>query len=456
MTTLASSLVILISVLAPLALGSNRPLLWAINAVLVALVLLLTALGMLTTGSKREPLRLGQLAVPLTALCIVLIWLGVQLLPGGLGLAHPAWGLAGETLGSQISSTISINPQETQWSMLKWLTAGGLFLAVYCLARDRQQANLLLNGVIAAIAVNAVYGLVRTAFHVDRIFWFKHFQPDVLSGGFVNGNSAAMHLGMGLIAVFALIAHRIHRVRRETEQLSSRGTLRTYADAINGRIGLYVVLFVLFIICQILTGSRAGTVFTFAGLLVCLLLFAGRSRRMGMGGGTFVSLALMLVIATVVLLELSGARFVDQIARQGLEDSSRMEVYAQSLSAIRDYLLVGSGGGTFQDVFPIYRSDISRASVWDKAHNDYAELFIGLGVPVALIALGGVIAIVARCVRGVFKRRRDYIYSFIAVSASSYVALHSFFDFGIQMQANALIFAVILGVGMAQSVSSKQ
>jgi hypothetical protein len=99
MTTLASSLVILISVLAPLALGSNRPLLWAINAVLVALVLLLTALGMLTTGSKREPLRLGQLAVPLTALCIVLIWLGVQLLPGGLGLAHPAWGLAGETLG---------------------------------------------------------------------------------------------------------------------------------------------------------------------------------------------------------------------------------------------------------------------------------------------------------------------------------------------------------------------
>jgi O-antigen ligase len=115
--------------------------------------------------------------------------------------------------------------------------------------------------------------------------------------------------------------------------------LRTYADAINGRIGLYVVLFVLFIICQILTGSRAGTVFTFAGLLVCLLLFAGRSRRMGMGGGTFVSLALMLVIATVVLLELSGARFVDQIARQGLEDSSRMEVYAQSLSAIRDYLL---------------------------------------------------------------------------------------------------------------------
>jgi hypothetical protein len=74
---------------------------------------------------------------------------------------------------------------------------------------------------------------------------------------------------------------------------------------------------------------------------------------------------------------------------------------------------------------------------------------------VALIALGGMIAIVARCVRGVFKRRRDYIYSLIAVSASSYVALHSFFDFGIQMQANALAFAVILGVGMAQAIRSQ-
>jgi hypothetical protein len=60
----------------------------------------------------------------------------------------------------------------------------------------------------------------------------------------------------------------------------------------------------------------------------------------------------------------------------------------------------------------MYRSDISRASVWDKAHNDYAELFIGLGVPVALIALGGMIAIVARCVRGVFKpAQRLYLLS---------------------------------------------
>lgn len=172
---------------------------------------------------------------------------------------------------------------------------------------------------------------------------------------------------------------------------------------------------------------------------------------MGMGGGTFVTLALMLVIAIVVLLELSGARFVDQMARQGLEDSSRLEVYRQSSLAIIDYLLVGSGGGTFQDVYPMYRTDISRNYVWDKAHNDYAEMFIGLGVPVALIALSGFIVILARCVHGVFKRRRDYVYSIVAVSASSYVALHSFFDFGIQMQANALVFAVILGVGVGQS-----
>lgn len=455
MMTLASSLVILISVLAPLALGSNRPLLWAFNAMLVAVVLLITALGMLTAGGKREPLRLDQLAVPLLALGIVLIWLFVQLVPGGLGLSHPAWSLAAESLELPISNTISINPQETQWSLLKWFTAGGLFIAVYCLARNRDQASLLLHGLIAAVAVNAVYGLVRTTFHVDRIFWFKHLQPDVLSGGFVNGNSAAMHIGMGLIAVFTLVAHWMQRLRRESEQLSAKGKLRTYGDSISGSYGLYIAFLLLFMLCQFLTSSRAGIVFTFAGLGACLLLLTTRGRRSGLGGGSLVILSWSLVAAVVALLELSGATIVDRIAHDGFEDSSRFDVYTQSLSAIGDYLLLGSGGGTFQDLYPMYRWDISPTNVWDKAHNDYAELLIGLGLPVAAVAIMGFAYLVGRCMKGSLNRRRDHIYPTIAASVSVYVALHSFFDFGIQMQANALLFAVIMGVGLAQSVSSR-
>jgi len=92
--------------------------------------------------------------------------------------------------------------------------------------------------------------------------------------------------------------------------------------------------------------------------------------------------------------------------------------------------------------------------IMDKAHNDYLELAAGWGLPATLAWWGAFVWLVAICWRGFFYRRHDRVYPALAVAASILVAIHSLFDFSLQMPAISLTYAAILGVGIAQAFRS--
>ena len=59
------------------------------------------------------------------------------------------------------------------------------------------------------------------------------------------------------------------------------------------------------------------------------------------------------------------------------------------------------------------------------------------------------------CVSGARNRGRDWVYPATGVAATVLVAIHSFFDFSLQMPGIAINYACILGVACAQSYSSR-
>jgi O-antigen ligase len=104
--------------------------------------------------------------------------------------------------------------------------------------------------------------------------------------------------------------------------------------------------------------------------------------------------------------------------------------------------------------YPLY-ADQMFPYVMDRAHNDYLEFAAGLGLPAAIAwwsALGWCAFV---CARALFIRRRNRIYAVAALGATAIVAFHSMFDFSLQMPAIALTYAVILGLGMAQSFPTR-
>ena len=80
-------------------------------------------------------------------------------------------------------------------------------------------------------------------------------------------------------------------------------------------------------------------------------------------------------------------------------------MWSDSLDAIPDYALTGSGLSTYRYVFPIYRSSGGRI-FYSWAHNDYLQLLIELGLPGFLLLLWLMIAVWGQAMR-VRKTLRD-------------------------------------------------
>ena len=62
--------------------------------------------------------------------------------------------------------------------------------------------------------------------------------------------------------------------------------------------------------------------------------------------------------------------------------------------------------------------------------------------------------IAGQCFLGVTRRRRDFVYPALAFAVSVQVAVHSLVDFSLQIPAVAATYALVLGLGFAQSWSS--
>ena len=131
-------------------------------------------------------------------------------------------------------------------------------------------------------------------------------------------------------------------------------------------------------------------------------------------------------------------------------DTSRLEYWRDSLVIIKDHPL-GTGLGTFRQVFPVYEvSTISeRQAVY--AHNDYLQVLVEAGWIGFLALVGGFAVFMVKSIRKV-KRLRipdDPLRFFLAVGALSglvSMAFHSFFDFNLQMPANCVYFVTLIAI----------
>ncbi len=460
MSAIASVLIAIVVGLSSFWLGSNRPLAWSMNAVMVGGLLVFTCLALQLEARRHPALMISKLSVPVVMFGLGLSWAGVQILPLGSSIAgHPAWQVAGEALGRDIASSISINPSETVWSILRYLTAAAVLLSVYVLARSARNAQTILRVFIILTGLAALYGLTRLSLSLDKILWFDEPDNGYLTSGFINRNSAATYFGMATLASMGLVIQHVSSVLQSTSHVSGREMARKLLLAMSGMLGFDLVLFVLMLVSVLATGSRGGISFTVVAMFFMLLLYGMKTKirsRSAAGGPAWVVSILAITILILGIFELSGARLMGRLLNQGLETDSRFETYARTWEAVRDYLYLGSGLGTFQDVFTAYRLELSPdRQVWDKAHNDYLELLLGLGLPAATLVLLGFASLFFKVTGGFFARRRDTHYAAIAAAACVLVGLHSLVDFSLQIQANALAFALLLGLGLAQSWSTR-
>ncbi|NND58419.1 MAG: O-antigen ligase family protein [Xanthomonadales bacterium] len=449
MNRLVLLLLMLVVVLSPLPLGSNREWSWTLCALLVSLITLLWVVTRSWRGGEVQ--RVMHPAIPLLFLAAC-AWVVVQAsawAPQSWG--HPLWGQAAAVLGIELPGLVSLSAEDSWTALLRLLSYALVFFLAFQLGRERSRAHAMMLWLATAGVVYALFGLVVfwSGESPEWLFRGEVLLPDLRST-FINRNHFATWQGLTLLCAIVLLYMRIAKSRTRPYAMPTdrAGTVEQFI--LEAWLPLTIVL--LMVTALLLTHSRGGFVSALAGTIVLLMLLDSHSATKKLSLRVVVGAA--LAVCTLAFY-MSSEVLLDRIDRTDITNEERVIVFENIQHGIGENPVLGFGYGTFADSFRLY-DRIESPVHYDRAHNTWLENLFELGIPAALalfLAIGG---LALTCLKGVRQRHRDWAFPALGVAASVLVGVHALVDFSLQLPAVAILYACVMGVACAQSFSSQQ
>jgi len=257
-------------------------------------------------------------------------------------------------------------------------------------------------------------------------------KPDVLYATFANRNSTAL---MFVISIIVLAAVPLYR----------------------GRVGLFagVAAIALLALGAVLTQSRSGMALLGVALFFVFLRIglgfwaARRGPKSGFSTSALAAIIMAGFFAIALVASIAtGGRAADSLERLTDGQTDRPQIWEDAAYAAKEYWPVGSGMGTFDEVFQLHESlEFLAPRKAGRAHNDYIELGLEAGLVGYLIALCWVIWIAQAAFRGSAAARWTRLGSALGLAC---IAAQSVLDYPLRNQT-LLCFAAVLVILLARS-----
>jgi len=450
---------LLLVMLAPLPLGSNREWSWLLCALLLSATALVWALLSLPRAKSVIFNVNGALIIGFLGVCS---WTWLQTssqVPASW--VHPLWLMSSEVMATNLEGSITLSPDDTWTALIRLVSYALVFLLAYQWGREERLARRTLQWLVLAGLAYSVYGLAMFWGDTGQLFWFENpgYQYDV-RGTLVNRNHFATYAGMLLLVAIAVfyqvvaVAGGMHSAAPAPRHIPRGAHIASRTERLE-RFALEVwkplIVILILSTALILTHSRAGF---FSTLVAGAVLFACFNFRRRFGNRRSLAVVGLAGGFAVIAFWLTSEVLMQRIDGTELEDNARFLAYEAISESTRENPLLGFGYGTFANSFRLYRPD-TMTGYFDYAHNTYLENAFELGWPAALLLFAVILVCSLICVRGLRKRGKDWVYPAIGIAATVLVAIHSLFDFSLQIPGVAITYACILGVACAQSYSSR-
>ena len=403
------------------------------SAVMSNLIVQLVALG--TAWFYRSDLADGwaNLGWPLRILLIATLALPlIQLvpLPPAVWKSLPGREMLAETyavLGLEDGwAPVSLTPGITGLAAIGLVVPSFVLLLATRLDPPSQaRAMMVLAGcALVGVAVGVVQLLTGNA--VGNIYGSRVL--DYLYGTFASHNAA----GLFFVAATAAVVEWIFLVR-------ARGAALITASTVG----------VLFVLATLLTQSRSATALLVVPLVLVFFHLFGRGR-VESGGLTTRQKALggivaLAIIGTGAAMVMQGTGRLAQMAERFEKTSeNRPELWEDAWVSAERYWPVGSGVGTFDEVFQIDESLETLIPLKaGRAHNDYLELAIDSGIfGVSLVFIW----ILYLAIAAYRRSQAGGVSTAFIVGLALAFAAHSMLDFPLRNQAMLCIAALIVGL----------
>lgn len=430
-------LLVALLLLAPIPVGSNRPVFWLGWAALIALLGLVQVAAQARLAPGRRARARDHL--PLFALIgAVAFWGGIQSLPG-LGALAGALPVP-EALRP---ATISVAPGASLLAALRLLSYLVFFALALEVASRPDRAERMAWAVFFGIFVHALYGLAALTVLGDSAFWGeKTAYEGFATGTFVNRNAFASFVGLGMVLGLGLTLRRLRRKR-------IRDSYGRHRQALMGAdfLGLAVML-ALMAIALVSTGSRAGT---FATLLALVVVFVTMELKSGLGWrSTLLRLGGVAGVLLVVMLPVYGLDLLWRFVFTSQNSESRTAVYEGILALLAARPFTGYGLDAFEPAYELaYGPDVQTAVIWEYAHSSYLGNWMDLGLIVGSLPLVAAVLAAVRIVGHLRRRQSGIALPAVALGALCLLAVHGTVDFSFETQANLFLLIFLLALGLA-------
>ena len=448
---------IVIYLFAPLALGSNRDWAWMLDGAGCFLLLIMAGILFLFNKIRISPACLssaGRLSLGFFLLAVLWQWIQTIYIPFDvLSFAD----LPSKPLYSEAYTIVNHKELSGQWAIsvdtgisrkiaLRSTYYGCLFILLLMLIDTRKRLLIFCYVLLFSGLFQAVFGSAMVLSGMEYLLGQqKTYYRGFATGTFVNRNHFAGYLEMTLAIGIGLLMVTKERVHA-SYNTHWRSHLRRGLEVILSEKAVLRLSLVIMVIGLILSRSRMGNAAFFNSLLIISLFSVAASS-------SFRKLPFYLLVLSILAIDifLLGSWFgldklVARLEQTHLTTEQRVDVDQAITPLLKHYFWVGSGGGTFQYVFPNFLN--GPLAGYDHAHNDYLELLSDLGIIGCLPLLGLVILGLWQAIRALRNRQSSLLrgIGFTSVMGIISLLIHSAVDFNLQIPANAMVFIALLAL----------
>jgi O-antigen ligase len=326
------------------------------------------------------------------------------------------------------------------------------FATSYLICIDRYRAYQLLRVISWSGVAYAVLGIALFIIDPTKVLWREKIAyTSSLTATFINRNTAGVYFGSCAAVCCALLLQQLDQ-NLSNSDAPLRQRVKSAIRKDPRELTRLLIMMAACLTAMLMTGSRAGIVFSLIGLIAGSIVFF--RRRLARSGNLLLAL-LVAGVGAITFLQVLGGEVSQRFNENGLSDPARLQAYRSTLRMIADHPWFGTGLGSFEWAFPAYRSaDAPIWGVWNRTHDTLLEIAAEMGIPMALAVAALWFLILFRLWQGIRVRKRGITVLATAISVATISLLHSTIDFSLQIPGYAIVIFALIGAGVAQSYPS--
>ncbi len=369
----------------------------------------------------------------------------------------PLWS-ADASAGLPAWNRVSLAPAQTRNALVLFLAYALIFWVTVQRIRSLEDVEQFLRWVAYAVVGMSLFGLLQYVANNGKFFWVYQdpfaTTEDGVKGAFTNRNHFAHFLALGIGPVIWWVQDAMRRMAgRHNGSFRLRSVQHRSANML---LALRIAALATVFLALLMNGSRGGALAAGAAALLTVAV----CHRAGAVRGKFALglTAVALLLGGFLLLgdeDSMGGR-LETVASGSIEQidngEGRRTIWNATLAAIPDFARLGSGVGTFREVYPLYMPHQTGHTIYTHAENGYLQLFLETGIPgVVLLALAILIGLFWTG-RGLWKANSSRSFVAIGALASAMLAslVHSGVDF-VWYVPGCLVLTLILAACISRA-----